>query len=452
MGNYLFEVNLGSGLSAQSLHIGNVHSCVVLNDNSLKCFGDNPNGQLGIGNTFDQGDQSNEMGDYLGLINLGTGVEVQECFDYSPTSSPSFGPTPIPPLLTDCSSSFALGSTVCMLTSISQQVKCWGKGNNGQLGNQAANNVGVNPMEMGDYMVFNNLAAGVISVHAGADHFCTRLTSLNIKCWGVGDHGELGYGDTLQRGDSIGEMGVYLPLVNLGPSIIIARMACGTETNLAITNSGLLKSWGRGLDGSLGYGNSADIGDNPGEMGSYRPYVNLGSGQIVHSVKAGQFASCALLISRNMKCFGSNLYGQLGYGDTTNRGDGSNEMGIYLDLVNFPSGMDVEFLSGGWHHFGILATTNNIYLWGRNDGGQLGLGHATQIGGGTNHMGDYLQSANLGSGRTVFTFTAGAQHSCVILDNFNAKCFGNGGDGQLGYGDTSKRGNLANQMGDYLLK
>jgi len=94
MGDYLPEVNLGSGLTAQNLHTGEYHSCVVLNDNSFKCFGDNGFGQLGIGSTDDQGDGSNEMGNYLGPINLGTAVEIQECFDYSPTLSPSISFSP----------------------------------------------------------------------------------------------------------------------------------------------------------------------------------------------------------------------------------------------------------------------------------------------------------------------------------------------------------------------
>jgi len=75
------------------LSIGFRYSCIVLNDNSFKCFGQNDRAELGIGSTLDQGNEVNEMGDYLKTINLGTGVEIELCFDYSPTSSPSSNPT-----------------------------------------------------------------------------------------------------------------------------------------------------------------------------------------------------------------------------------------------------------------------------------------------------------------------------------------------------------------------
>jgi len=48
---------------------------------------------------------------------------------------------------------------------------------------------------------------------------------------------------------------------------------------------------------------------------------------------------------------------------------------------------------------------------------------------------------------------AGAYGGCVILSSSplpSIKCWGNGGDGRLGYGDTNDRGDSANEMGDYL--
>jgi len=186
LGDYLPEVNLGSGLTAQSLHLGQSHSCVLLNDDSFKCFGENFDGQLGIGNTNSQGDQLNEMGDYLGPINLGTGAEIQECFDYSPTSSPSLSSAPSFFSIPKCSSQFSFLDSNCILTS-SSQLKCFGANPNGQLGYGDATNRGDFANQMGNYLPFISLGTGeeIINVQSGSGAFCAQvLAGFQIKCWG----------------------------------------------------------------------------------------------------------------------------------------------------------------------------------------------------------------------------------------------------------------------------
>ena len=48
----------------------------------------------------------------------------------------------------------------------------------------------------------------------------------------------------------------------------------------------------------------------------------------------GYFHTCPLLNTSTIKCFGSSQYGQLGYGHTSNRGDGAGEMGDYLAVLD----------------------------------------------------------------------------------------------------------------------
>ena len=89
MGDNLSSVKLGTGLNAQSLHLGQYHTCVVLNNDQMKCFGFNNVGQLGQGHNNSIGDEIFEMGNYLDPIDLGSGVEIELCFDFSPTLNPS---------------------------------------------------------------------------------------------------------------------------------------------------------------------------------------------------------------------------------------------------------------------------------------------------------------------------------------------------------------------------
>ena len=63
-----------------------------------------------------------------------------------------------------------------------------------------------------------------------------------------------------------------------------------------------------------------------------------------------------------------------------------------------------------------------------------------QIGDGSNEMGNSLDVIELGTGRTARAFVAGYNHTCVMIDNFSIKCWGLNDSGQLGIGDTSNRG------------
>ena len=68
MGDNLPAVDLGAGRTARAIATGDNHTCVVLDNTSVKCWGSNTAGQLGQGNTSNRGDESGEMGDSLPVI------------------------------------------------------------------------------------------------------------------------------------------------------------------------------------------------------------------------------------------------------------------------------------------------------------------------------------------------------------------------------------------------
>ena len=76
MGDNLSFVELGTGRTAVDLTAMTQSVCAVLDNGSVKCWGQNHHAQLGIGNTLDIGDGPNEMGDNLAPTNLGTGVKA----------------------------------------------------------------------------------------------------------------------------------------------------------------------------------------------------------------------------------------------------------------------------------------------------------------------------------------------------------------------------------------
>ena len=70
-------------------------------------------------------------------------------------------------------------------------------------------------------------------------------------------------------------------------------------------------------------------------MGDNFPVVDLGTGRTPRGITAGDNQTCAILDNSSIKCWGSNTSGQLGLGDTSNRGDGSGEMGDNLPVISF---------------------------------------------------------------------------------------------------------------------
>jgi alpha-tubulin suppressor-like RCC1 family protein len=92
-------------------------------------------------------------------------------------------------------------------------VKCWGWNPYGQLGlgNTTNQYSPAGPVDLGT----GKTALSIVA----ADHTCARLSDGSLKCWGFNGYGELGLGDTTNRGDNPGEMGDNLPTVKLFSSV-----------------------------------------------------------------------------------------------------------------------------------------------------------------------------------------------------------------------------------------
>jgi len=110
-------------------------------------------------------------------------------------------------------------------------------------------------------------------------HTCAVSVGGEMKCWGNGANGQLGYGDTQNRGDGPGEMGDNLPILHVGGSSLafkVKAVSVGISHTCAILNDGSVRCWGSGANGRLGYGDTLSRGDSPGEMGDNLPVVDLG--------------------------------------------------------------------------------------------------------------------------------------------------------------------------------
>jgi len=290
-------INLGTGRTAKSITSGAYHNCVVLDDGSAKCWGENSYGQLGIDNSTNMGDGPGEMA-ALPTINLGTGR-------------------------TATAISAKRYHTCALLDNGS--VKCWGYNNNGQLGIDNRTYMGDNSSEMASLPSIN-LGTGrtAKAVSAGLFHTCALLDDGTVKCWGYNLRGQLGIDNTTTMGDGAGEM-AQLTGINLGTGRTAISIAARSYHTCALLDDGSVKCWGRNNYGELGIDNTTDMGDGPGEMAQLTG-INLGTGRTATSIAIGNTHSCAKLDNGAVKCWGRNNMGQLGIDNTTDMGDDQGEM------------------------------------------------------------------------------------------------------------------------------
>src|SRR6185503_20170300 len=122
---------------------------------------------------------------------------------------------------------------------------------------------------------------------------CALLSDGSVKCWGDNAFGRLGLGDTKNRGGAMGEMGDSLPAVDLGPGVTAAAIAAGENQTCAQLSGGSVKCWGQNDAGQLGLGDTKNRGGAMGEMGDNLPAVDLGDKAT--EIVTGSYRACALL-------------------------------------------------------------------------------------------------------------------------------------------------------------
>jgi alpha-tubulin suppressor-like RCC1 family protein len=417
--DYTWHFNTGKRLAA-----GRTHVCARLDDGGLKCWGQGSDGQLGLGDAATRGDEADEMGVNLPRVNLGSGRKVLQV---------------------------VAGAFHTCARLDNATVKCWGGG--GVLGLGDSVTRGTSPSTMGDNLPTVNLGSSrtALELVAGASHTCARLDNNNVKCWGNNAQGQLGQGDTLTRGNNPNEMGGNLLKVDLGTDRKARELITGLQHTCARLDDSSVKCWGHNNFGQLGLGDIDNRGDGPNEMGDALLAINFGNGRTVVGIESNGDHSCARLDNNTVKCWGYNNAGQLGQGDTNNRGDDPNEMGDSLLVVDLGSGRTALGLAIGFYHSCARLDDESLKCWGFNGSGELGQDDVVQRGDQAGEMGDNLDAVNLGTSRTVQEVVAKFHHTCARLDDSSVKCWGSNAQGQLGQGDTNNLGDGPSEMGDNLL-
>ena len=436
--------------TGKKLALGFQHACARFVDGRVKCWGANSSGQLGLGDNFSRGDSAGEVPNNLAAVNLGTGRTAV---------------------------ALAAGDNHTCAILDNGDTKCWGENSEGELGQGRIDNgpsfgLGDEPNEMGDNLAAINLGVGrrAIELAPGQAFTCARLDDNSVKCWGLNNNGQLGQGNTTSLGVTAGDIAAA-PAVSLGAGLTPIQISSGHYHVCAILQDGAgaksVKCWGDNLWGQLGQGDTSDRGDGANEMGANLPTVNLGAAPTYLMATGGH--TCALLSNAAVKCWGLNTWGQVGLnagnsspaaggarlvcsgGANDCIGDQANEMGSNL-LAAIGSG--VSRISVGFRHSCALLSNGQLKCWGSNEDGQLGLGTIAApndiIG---NNAGEIaaLATTALTPSTTIEEFSAGGFFNCVWNTNDSLNCWGDNASGQLGHNNVADWGDDAGEMGANLI-
>lgn len=274
----------------------------------MRCWGVGTYGVLGYGNTDSIGDD--EHPNAAGDVPVG-GVTEQLALGYYHT---------------------------CALLDTGR-VRCWGRNDQGQLGLGHRNDIGDN--ERAYVAPELSLGGTVKQITAGTYHTCALLTTGQVRCWGDGQFGQLGYGNTNDIGDN--ELPSSVGPVSVGGTV--SQIVAGGFHACASLTSGSVRCWGYNAPGTLGLGHTAMIGDNelPSSVGP------IALGFVPEALAAGEAHTCALRSGR-VKCWGYAAYGQLGYANEANIGD--NELPSSVGWVNV--GEEAATLTAGGNQTCVL--------------------------------------------------------------------------------------------------
>lgn len=361
---------------AKEVSSGGSHSCAILDDDSVSCWGYNYAQELGYGdeNRFGEGNDR-----------------------YLPPSFPiNLGPSQSARQL-----SVNYAHSCAILAD--GNVKCWGQNASGQLGYGDNKKLGVpaaTPVSLG--------GSKARAIATGLAHTCVILEDDSVKCWGANSAGQLGYGDYSSR------LAPPLAPINLGPGRSAKSLSLGAYHSCALLDNDSMKCWGNNNNGQLGLADK-QYRNRPE---SAVAFVNA---KRVKSIATGAYHSCAILEDSSSHCWGRGRQGQLGYGDLTDR------LISESPALNFGAS-GLESISAGLSHSCAVFADKSVRCWGANDEAQLGTGDRLP------RISAAASSPVNFNGAAVTSLSVGRQHSCVLLDDATLRCWGSNSYGQLGAG------------------
>ncbi|MEM9454406.1 MAG: protein kinase [Myxococcota bacterium] len=391
-------LDFGEGRSARQLGLSffSGHACALLDDGSVRCWGNDDQGQLG----------------------LGPGV-TDWC------DSPEETLAALPPLLPQRAAEIHVQSAnTCAVVPDDagiRRVYCWGDNSHGQLGQghlESLDRPPERPIDLG--------GASVEQLSVGVHHVCARLDSGAVRCWGGNGYLQLGNGWSADHFVGDGHGNGTTGAVPSDPSLDVRGLE---DFEVAVVRSnggwtcvlgtmGAVRCWGANTNGALGYRYDQIPDCTHTANGTHcrmpwpRDDVDLGDlgGARIIDLQLGRRRACVLDDVGAVRCWGWGDRGGLGYGSALREATGYEGIG---------------------HHQTPAEAYAAMHRSGRHEGRNAGPSA------GVVDIGDFDGD---GAIDRVVQLTMGNSHACVLVEDGTVRCWGSGSDGQLGYGTVDDIG------------
>jgi alpha-tubulin suppressor-like RCC1 family protein len=293
-------------------------------------------------------------------------------------------------------------SNVCAITSQGAAF-CWGANTGGQIGDSttSASNA---PRRV-------ILPAGVrlASIAVGSRMACGLSNAGAAYCWG--DNANFGIGSATVLKNTIAT------LVDPPAAMTFRSLVIGSAHACALNSAGAVYCWGINSQGALG--------NNQTGNSTIPAAVAAAAGVTYSTLAAASNAVCAVTVAGAVDCWGFNDSGQLGNASTV-----TSRVPVRALL---PANVVVRSIAAGANgfHFCAITSTDTIYCWGRNIGGQFGAGklfeNSTPV------------AVPLPGALRARALSAGTTSLCVAASDNRLYCQGAGSRGELGNGTTAEQ-------------
>ena len=354
------------GLSnIQSVAVGERFSCALLKNGAVKCLGGNDDGQLG-----------NENRDPSSIPLTVTGITGTD-------------PNTVPRNPSQIAISITAGYTHACAILEDNTAKCWGDNRDGQLGNENTgliSRIPVQVLESGGTPLRD-----IVSIAAGWHHTCAAISDGTVKCWGRNEDGQLGDENRDKTEDAL----YPISATGLGTRDVLAvSVSAGWHHTCATLENGTARCWGKDEDRQIGTTTGIDMLRSAGSgrpdvrtpTKVYQDFVSPTGTELtsIDSISPGDDHTCSLRTVNQVKqvwCWGNNESGQLGIGnfksgDARYMEERSSSMKIAApvlgDLDDDPSTNNVALdnikavSSGQWHSCAVRGDDDEVWCWGYN--------------------------------------------------------------------------------------
>jgi alpha-tubulin suppressor-like RCC1 family protein len=338
--------------------LGEAHSCARKPEGTVKCWGDDRNGQSGTGTAADGGlrNEPVDVSSITDAVDIASGLKHTcivhkegkvSCWGFNNDGQLGDGqtgtssPTPVEALQISDAVNLGAGSNFTCASRRGGGAACWGANNAGQLGTKD-NLASAAPISVKDLK-------DVATVAAGQLHACAVKRNGTVFCWGEGGNGQLGNGGTSGSNAAV-------EVAALSGAI---QVAATERSTCALTSIGTVHCWGANELGQLGNG-AANTSANPS------PILVVGLNDAI-AIAAGKNHVCAARKGGTVVCWGAGNNGQLGDGQS--RPDASTATASFVTVSSITNAIGV---GAGAFHSCAPTRVGGIQCWGANDRGQLG--------------------------------------------------------------------------------